>query len=565
MLFWMLLAILWGPSTFATPLSLAQVHENAIGLNAQFLKEKSARLDLDAVIAAYKAGEFTVSQNPVLNFGIGSKPVWIHFSVDNPAAATQSRKLSIETAWLDRVDVYVRAPDQSVISFHAGDEKAFNQRPVNSRYFVFEPQFASGVSDVFIRVNTPDPMVVPIRLMTNEQARTRERLQDLSYGLVYGFLLALIAYNTTLFFSLRSPNYLFYSLYLALFGIMNIAYTGHGFSWLWPEAIRWQQWANPIFMLLYGVSGLFFAIRFLEIRQHFPRLYRFVIGFCLFFGVALAMASIYNSQLVALLIAFTFAFLFTHMMLLLGILSVSASNKPAKYFLLASVSAMVGAALTTLATSGFIPYSSWVFRAVEIGMLIDATLLALALSYQFRTLQEAKFKAEQQALLDPLTGLNNRRAFYKLADPLWSTALRKDRQAAIISIDIDHFKLINDTHGHIQGDETLIAIAEALKASIRQSDVLARWGGEEFIVYMPETSLQEAVAMAERLRETIADMPVRAKSDAATVTASFGVAQKTKDHMTLDALISAADRYLYQAKQQGRDQVCHELVTPAPD
>ncbi len=193
-------------------------------------------------------------------------------------------------------------------------------------------------------------------------------------------------------------------------------------------------------------------------------------------------------------------------------------------------------------------------------MLADATLLALALAYQFHVLQEAKFRAEQLAQLDPLTGINNRRAFYDTTEPLWSTALRKERNVSVILMDIDMFKQINDTHGHAHGDKVLLAIAAMLMKLIRQGDVLARWGGEEFVVFLPETNIQEAVALAERLRAAIAGARIRHATGETAITASFGVAAKEVHHATLDALISLADDYLYQSKQQGRNRVSYYPV-----
>jgi diguanylate cyclase (GGDEF)-like protein len=554
------LAILWSATIAAAPVSLAQSHESAIGLDTSFLKEGAGPLDLDQAIAAQRAGEFSPGHNAVLNFGIGSQPVWIHLAVDNPSAAPLQRRLSIENAWLDQVDVYIRHQGQTLARYRTGDTQVFGQRPVDSRFFVFDPLLEPGVSDVYIRIETPDPMVVPIRLTGADRSRIREGQQELSYGLVYGFLLALIAYNGILSATFRSSRYLLYSLYLTMFMVMNIAYTGHGFAWIWPESVRWQQWSNPVLMFLYGVSGLLFANRFLDLGNQFPRVQKAVVAYCLVFGMALATAALFDDQRHALLVAFSFVFLFTLIMPLLGALSVHSGQKPARYFLLAAIAAMTGAVLTTLSVWGFIPFASWTFRAVELGMLADATLLALALSHQFRVLQAEKMHAEQLAHLDPLTGLNNRRSFYEKAEPLWSTAQRKRRDASVISIDIDLFKQINDTHGHVHGDETLTAIAAVLTGSIRQGDVLARWGGEEFIVFMPETNLREAVALAERLRTAIAQIRIPHAAGETRVTASFGVAQKDAAHATLDALISAADAYLYQSKQHGRDKVSSALA-----
>ncbi|MFP5408967.1 MAG: diguanylate cyclase domain-containing protein [Gammaproteobacteria bacterium] len=550
----MLLGGLLGVASAAS-LSVAQDPASAIGLSTQYLQENQSRLSLAEATVAYQAGHFTPGTSPVLNFGIGAKPAWIQFTLDNPASAPVPKRLSIETAWLDRIELYVRNPDGSLTTHHVGDREPHAQRPVASRHFVFDHAFGAGTSEVFVRVETPDPMVVPIHLLNPDASQDRQMQQAFSYGIVYGFLLALMAYNAILYLSLRSTRYLFYALYLAMFVAMNVAYTGHGYAWLWPESLAWQQWSNPILMFLYGTSGLAFAIRFLDLRVFFPRARKAVIAFCATFGALLVAAFLLDSQKLALLTAFAFVILFTAIMLFLGVISVRAGQKPARYFLIAALAAMVGALLTALSTWGFIPYNSWTFRAVEIGMLIDATLLALALGYQFRVGQEERLRAERLAQLDPLTGLNNRRAFYDKTSALWSQAVRHGHATAVMLLDIDRFKQINDAHGHAHGDDVLKAVTQVLKASIREEDVPARWGGEEFIVFLPETGREEGMALAERLRTLIAALRIPAETGEIALTASFGVAEVETHHYTLDALIAAADECLYQAKQQGRNQV----------
>jgi two-component system, sensor histidine kinase LadS len=197
---------------------------------------------------------------------------------------------------------------------------------------------------------------------------------------------------------------------------------------------------------------------------------------------------------------------------------------------------------------------------VEIGMLLDATLLALALAYQLRMGQEERILAERLAQQDPLTGLNNRRAFYDRTRSLWSQAIRHGHPSAVMLLDLDLFKPINDVHGHAHGDEVLKALANILRQSIRQGDILARWGGEEFIVFLPETRMQEAMALAERLREAIAGIRIPRETGETAVTASFGIAQLESRHITLDALIASADECLYQSKQKGRNRVTASLA-----
>ena len=531
-------------------------HQNPIGRYAGSLREADGRLTLTQAVTAYHDGAFTAAKNSVLNFGIGSKPVWIHFSVYNGTAQPVPQRLSVETAWLDQVDVYFRHSGKTVAVYRVGDRLPFRSRPVESRMFMFDHAFAPGVSDVFLRVQTPDPMVVPMYLMPPAQAQATEKGVDYSYGFLYGFLFALLAYNAMLYVGLRDTRYIFYSLYLGMFLLMNSCYTGHAFEWLWPTATRWEQWSNPVLMMLYGASGLLFALRFLDIRQHFPRMHKAVVGYLGVAGLLLLLSILFDSQRDALLVAFTFVSLFTVIMLAMGVISVRAGVAAARYFLLAACSAMVGAALTALSVWGFIPFNIWTFRAVDIGMLLDATLLALALAYQFRLSQTEKRRAELLARLDPLTGLNNRRAFYDMTAPIWNIALRHDRNLSVILLDIDHFKHVNDTHGHAFGDKALGATSAILKRSIRGQDVLARWGGEEFIVLLPETDIDEAAAIAERLRATVAGSVLLLEGVEIAVTASFGVAQRTIEHNSLDDLISTADHYLYQSKDRGRNRIC---------
>jgi len=360
-----------------------------------------------------------------------------------------------------------------------------------------------------------------------------------------------------LYAGLRDLRYLLYSLYLGMFLLMNISYTGHGFEWLWPTHTDWAQWSNPVLMVLYGASGLFFALRFLDIRKYFPRVHNVVLGYLGVTGLLLLLALLFGSQQAALLVAFTFALLFTGIMLVLGAMSLRSGQKAARYFLLAAFSAMVGAALTALSVWGFIPFNIWTYRAVDIGMLLDATLLALALTYQFRVGLEEKNRAEQLARVDPLTGVNNRRAFYDITLPIWNITLRHNHNLSVVLLDLDNFKRVNDVHGHACGDEVLIATTDLLKKCVRDQDVIARWGGEEFILLLPETDLPQAAGLAERLRAAIAHMRLKCDGAEIGVTASFGVAQRGAPHRNLDALISTADNYLYQSKDLGRNRVSY--------
>jgi diguanylate cyclase (GGDEF)-like protein len=167
------------------------------------------------------------------------------------------------------------------------------------------------------------------------------------------------------------------------------------------------------------------------------------------------------------------------------------------------------------------------------------------------------------ARTDAKTGLLHAVAWQREAGIAIRRARRDREPLALLLADIDHFKQVNDTHGHLTGDEVLLAAAAALRQRIRAGDLLGRFGGEEFVVLLPRTGAGEACQVAERLRAAVATTSVRAGNEevAVTVTVSIGVAALGTHGNELLELLTAADAALYRAKTAGRDQVC---LLPAP-
>ncbi|WP_216215562.1 GGDEF domain-containing protein [Amycolatopsis aidingensis] len=162
---------------------------------------------------------------------------------------------------------------------------------------------------------------------------------------------------------------------------------------------------------------------------------------------------------------------------------------------------------------------------------------------------------------DSKTGVYNMRGWSERAERALARAGRSGNDVALLMLDLDHFKWINDTFGHPAGDDVLIMVAQALSEVTRPSDVIGRFGGEEFLLLLPDTDSDTAIAAAERVRQTIGELKINTtdKRGSQTVitgrTASIGVAVYPKHADTLDSLLHAADRAVYAAKEAGRDQV----------
>jgi diguanylate cyclase (GGDEF)-like protein len=180
---------------------------------------------------------------------------------------------------------------------------------------------------------------------------------------------------------------------------------------------------------------------------------------------------------------------------------------------------------------------------------------SVALAQANQQLAEALNRMKELASHDELTGLLNRRAFLERVRTEIAAQRRHGELAAVILIDLDHFKAINDQLGHQCGDEVLRATALLLQQHLRGADILARWGGEEFLIFMPRTSVDDATLAAERLRHALRTLDCPNLPQGWTLSASFGVAALDND-LTLDTATARADQALYQAKAGGRDRVC---------
>ncbi len=215
------------------------------------------------------------------------------------------------------------------------------------------------------------------------------------------------------------------------------------------------------------------------------------------------------------------------------------------------------------------------FQIQAIAALLMAQLISVMMWHQYaRTvLLSRKLLLSNEALLvkqqeletlaerDTLTGLYNRRKFMQLAEQELGRAVRMPCDICLVMVDLDFFKQVNDQYGHPTGDQVLQQVAVRLLAGVRATDIVARMGGEEFIVLMPDTPRAGAMALAEKLRVTLRERPLQLTERSVPITASFGLSGlEPRQRASLEALYAAADQALYVAKKQGRDRV--EWVEP---
>ena len=209
---------------------------------------------------------------------------------------------------------------------------------------------------------------------------------------------------------------------------------------------------------------------------------------------------------------------------------------------------------------GTAPDALALFIAAVVPALIvpGACFLNLRLVYQLRSANERLVALSET---DSLTKTLNRRRFVEVAERELALAARHSYPTSLVLLDFDNFKKVNDRYGHHVGDEVLVRSIGVMQAVMRQSDVLGRFGGEEFILLLPHTGADGAVALVNRLLEAVANSPIELPQGDLRVTISAGCMTCESSRSTLDTLIQKADQLLYQSKANGRDRCAAETVT----
>lgn len=572
-------------------LALDGQHQWVLDQEIQYLEDPQGSLTLNDIVARE---DWQQHGAETFNQGYSSSAWWLRLSFSNDTQFPLKRLLSIAYPVLGDVRVYQVGSQSDLRSLQMGHDYPYVQRPVDHRYFVVPVNWLPGETvTLYLRVQSQSAIQLPVTLWQPETFFSSDATRNILHGIYFGALLVIAIYNLLLFFALGDRNYLYYVGFVISMALLMATLTGYAYRHLWPAATLWNDQAILVLLAsTLGFAGLF-TRRFLRLREISRNLDVAAVTLVAV-SVASAMAAFYlhYQQVIAFLIPLVvFACLLGSVA---GLYAWYRGQVTAKYYVLAWSFLLAGGSVLALSKGGVLPSNGFTDHAAQIGSLFEVVLLSFALAQRINIERRLRYEAQTETLAtarrlnqeleervhertreleslnkklnelsvtDGLTGLKNRRHMDQVLRQELERAKRSGRPVAVALLDIDHFKPVNDTHGHPAGDECLKRVAEVIHAGLRwPSDTATRYGGEEFAVIFPETDSQGAFAVVERIRERIRETRIELTEVTISLTVSAGVyAPPVHSELTPEELIRGADDALYAAKESGRNQICiHE-------
>jgi diguanylate cyclase (GGDEF)-like protein len=421
---------------------------------------------------------------------------------------------------------------------------------------------------VFARANSPGP--TGMRFSTSTLPDTLARAADHArmIALAFGALMAMSLAALLIWVVLSDRLLVLYAILFALQALYVAYLSGQGFEWpVLSLALPAISYTWNIAAAFSGAVACLFVREIAELQRFSPRVYALFGWFAVTF-VVLAFANfldVFGLDAIVTAIGNIVFVISAVTTLVVAFLAWRRDNRAAGWFLVAwglLETLTIATALHLLFSRQSGESSLLLYFGLPASMVAAAVLIALGVADRLRDQREALTDAERRAQSDALTGVLNRRSLLERLDSACLRARARGLPIGLLFIDLDHFKQINDTYGHPAGDACLKAIIAPIQAELRQSDLIGRYGGEEFVVILSSADAAAAQPIAERIRQRVAEISVPGFGAPIHVTCSIGIATSDMLGVWGEHLIARADEAVYAAKRCGRN--CVQVAAPTP-
>ncbi|WP_321469430.1 diguanylate cyclase [Halarcobacter sp.] len=542
--------------------------------NILVYEDKSTKLTINEIS---KRDDFKTVNNHISN-GFTNSVYWYKFIIKNQSSKNIERYIKTSENILDKIDFYLLSENKVVKHKKYGPGYFIDgEKNKLERAYLKLNLKKDETLTIYTKISSYYPMFNSFHIYDKTQLENFEYNYTTIYSFLIGSLLSLTLYNLMIFFYTKDTTYLYYVLYSVCLISWQTSMSG-----IYP----FNTFSNTQAYYLIGaciplvVAFLtLFTNSLLDIKL-FSRKYYLTLNTISIFYFILAIWSLFNFK-PAITIMNATASLVLPFLLYIGYKSYKAGNKIAIFYLFAQGFFLSLATLFSLSSFGLLDYNYLSRHGIIIGSFLEMILFSLALAYRIKLLEEEKLliiqkaknnlevkvqertkeleeskkKLEILANKDYLSDLYNRRPLFEISNKLINLAKRDNSDISVLLFDIDKFKVINDTFGHKAGDEVIRYFAKLLKEDRRTSDIVARIGGEEFVIFQPSTKKEDAYNVAQDIRKKVENLEIKTNNKTIKFTVSCGVASLTKEDKKLDELIARADKKLYEAKNTGRNKV----------
>jgi diguanylate cyclase (GGDEF)-like protein len=578
-------------------------YRDVIGI--EFLDDPEGLLDINDVTGPGKSNTFRQFLDTSFNYGITQKTIWLRLTIPSEVK-NHLRYLEIDNPYIDLVRFYIPIKNNQFTIQQAGDSIPFNERPYSFRTFIFDLDKTSETNEnkqYYLQIKSGGNLYFLLNLLSKDSFISYATNSQILIGFYFGLVIIMAFYNLLMFINIREKAYLFYVIYITSFSLFIGSLNGVAFQYLWPTSPYWAQISTVSFSGLVIFTAFMFTREFLLTWKHSPKLDKLII---FFMGLAFTeiLISLAREIPVAAKMSIVIGTCLPPIIWLTGLIVWRTGYRPARYFVLAWTIFLISVFISGFTHAGLLPATTLTVYAMQIGSAVEIIMLALALADRMSLLKQDKKKMEkifltqlknnnlslelqvsartselnmaanmanekaellekanielkELAIRDGLTGLLNHIAFIEQFNHIIEDAKRYEYYISVLLIDIDNFKLINDTHGHLTGNEVLCSVSNIISNGVRESDIAARYGGEEFVIVLSRATMTEAFDKAELIRSKIDNLKFDDIQDL-HCTISVGVTTvdwRNKDNNS-DKILKKADDAMYKAKKSGKNRIC---------
>lgn len=586
-----LLTLLMSGNVVSSDTNILFINNNTSKVNIfdyiEILEDKGAKLTIDDVTKDAYKNSFQAASIIGNSFGISESAYWVRFSIKVSEDTDDTLYLELAYPLTDCVRFYIPTSDNSFIEKKSGELTPLSLKDINYRNPLFNiPREFAKVQTYYMRVKTDGSIQIPLNIFKSSALIEEVDKVNFIMGGYYGNMFLLMIAAFIAFLKIRDQIFLTYSIYLFSYLFFQLTINGFFYQHFLPFPIEYSNKLSALSLGFVVIGGALFSGDYLQIWSGKHPKIRFLF-YGLIVGATLGTIVAFTISLpLGLQISTIMGVSLPPTVLLGASYSLYSGYKPAQYFLVAWCVFLLGIFVAGLLFIGFVPHTFLTAYSMQIGSTFELFLLSYALISRFNILYLEKEEATQNAtkylnqinegleslveertreledknellselaIKDTMTGMLNHNTSIEILNSMIETAKRYHYKLAVIMVDIDLFKLVNDKYGHPAGDQVIIEVANIIHRNIRESDACGRYGGEEFIILLHDMNEEDARDLAERMRISIESLKISTIKNQ-QVSASFGISMFDELRPDLD-LIKQSDNALYISKQMGRNRV----------